>query len=94
MGCPLTGGRETSGIIGNSIVLSPRFSAVRPSFEAEVLAPGAADVTHTFILTVTDQHGAVDSDMMTVTIVAPFAAPPVANAGPDQVVDSGEDRFP
>ena len=83
-------GARTSGIIGNSIVLSPRFSAVRPSFEAEVLAPGAADVIHTFILTVTDQHGAVDSDMMTVTIVAPFAAPPVADAGLDQVVDSGE----
>ena len=89
-GLSLDWGARTSGIIGNSIVLSPRFSVVRPSFEAEVLAPGAADVTHTFILTVTDQHGAVDSDMMTVTIVAPFAAPPVANAGLDQVVDSGE----
>ena len=89
-GLSLDWGARTSGIIGNSIVLSPRFSAVRPSFEAEVLAPGAADVTHTFILTVTDQHGAVDSDMMTVTIVAPFAAPPVADAGLDQVVDSGE----
>ena len=89
-GLSLDWGARTSGIIGNSIVLSPRFSAVRPSFEAEVLAPGAADVTHTFILTVRDRHGAVDSDMMTVTIVAPFAAPPVADAGLDQVVDSGE----
>ena len=89
-GLSLDWGARTSGIIGNSIVLSPGFFAVRPSFEAEVLAPGAADVTHTFILTVTDQHGAVDSDMMTVTIVAPFAAPPVADAGLDQVVDSGE----
>ena len=89
-GLSLDWGARTSGIIGNSIVLSPRFSAVRPSFEAEVLAPGAADVTHTFILTVRDRQGAVDSDMMTVTIVAPFAAPPVADAGLDQVVDSGE----
>ena len=81
-------GARTSGIKGNSIVLSPGFFLVNPSFEAEVLAPGAVDVIHTFTLTVTDDRGAIDSDTMTVTIVAPFAAP-VADAGLDQVVASG-----
>ena len=55
-----------------------------PTFVADRLEPGDADVTHVISLTVTDSAD-VDSSasMVTVTVVSDFAAP-TANAGPDQ----------
>ncbi len=59
-----------------------------PSFTAPTLAAGAADVTRTFTLTVTDNDGGTATDTMVITVESPNAAP-TANAGPPQTVASG-----
>ena len=51
-----------------------------PSFTAETLTPGAADVTHILALTVTDGQGVSSIATVTITVIAAL----VANAGPDQ----------
>ena len=51
-----------------------------PSFTAETLTPGAADVTHILALTVTDGQGVSSTATVTITVIAAL----VANAGPDQ----------
>ena len=82
---------RTGGTPGGSATLSST-SAIKPTFTADTLAAGAADVTHIFTLTVTDNEGLIDTDTVTITVKAPDAvtnAPPVANAGPDQRVGSG-----
>ena len=63
-------------------------STAQPAFTANTLAAGAADVTHVFTLTVTNDDGVTGTDTVMITVTAPFAAP-VAKAGPDQVVPSG-----
>ena len=62
----------------------------QPTFIAETLAGGVAEVTYTFSLTVTDSAGVVSApDTVSITVIpAPFP-PPVANAGPDQSVLPG-----
>ena len=67
---------------------SDPFYFFKPTFTADTLARGAADVTHVFTLTVTDTKGETDTDTVTVTVIDPFAAP-VADAGDDQTVLSG-----
>ena len=82
---------RTDGTSTASVPLSSA-TAIKPTFKADTLAAGAADVTHIFTLTVTDNEGSIDTDMVTITVKAPDAvtnAPPVANAGPDQRVGSG-----
>ncbi len=54
----------------------------RPRFIAPPLAAGAADVTRTFTLTVTDNDRVTATDTVVITVEAPNAAP-TANAGPD-----------
>ena len=80
----------TSGT-GASVTLTDANTAT-PSFTADVLDAGAADITHTFTLTVTDNNGETDTDTVTVTITAPSSPPnvlPIAVAGPDQTILSG-----
>ena len=63
-------------------------TVARPVFIADTLAVGGNDVTHIFELTVTDDLGQVDTDMITVT-VSSLNAIPVAITGEDQIVPSG-----
>ena len=77
---------RTGGTPGSSVALDSTTEA-RSGFTADILSLGAADVTHIFTLTVTDDDGAVDVDTVTVTVKAPEA--PIANAGPDRTVASG-----
>ena len=79
--------KRTSGTGSGSVTLSDA-SVAQPTFTADTLTSGAADVTHVFTLTVTDSEGATSTDTVTITVTSPFAAP-VAEAGPDQTVDSG-----
>ena len=66
-------------------------SAVRPTFTAPTLAPGASSMTLSFTLVVS--NGSVRSNPATVTITVnapPLPNPaPIASAGPDQAVSSG-----
>ena len=67
---------------GGPVTLSSTTRA-QPTFTADVLTPGAEDVTHVFSLVVTDDFGAVSvADTVTVTV----SAAPIANAGPDRTV--------
>ena len=63
-------------------------NTANPTFIADTLTPGAPDVTRIFILTIKDSTYNTSTDMVTITVQTPFAFP-VANAGPDQEVDSG-----
>ena len=79
---------RTGGTTGRRVTLSGAKTA-QPSFTADTLFSGAADVTHVFSLVVTDEEGVNSiADEVTVTVIAPNAVP-VANAGPDQTVRSG-----
>ena len=68
---------------GNPIVELANEGTVRASFTAPLA--GGSGTTLTFKLTVTDDKGATRSD----TCVVNLNGPPVANAGPDQQVQSG-----
>ena len=76
---------RTGGTGDASITLSSD-SEAEPTFKAEILQAGAADVTHIFTLTVTDNDSATATDTVTIT-VTPANAVPIANAGPDRTVD-------
>ena len=81
---------RTSGTGTATVMLSDK-TMLEPTFTADTLNSGATDVTHIFTLTVTDNRGstqASDTVMVTVTL---DVVPPVANAGPDQTVDSGKE---
>ena len=57
------------------------------TFRTEALAHDADDVTHEFILRISDESRSTISDVVTVTVTP--SAPPIANAGPDRTIDSG-----
>ena len=82
---------RTGGTSGESIVLTDANTA-RPVFTANALEAGADDVTHVFELTVRDSSGESATDTVTITVEFPEAPnlPPIANAGPDQVVVPGD----
>ena len=79
---------ERSGGTGDSGVSLKDDHTATPSFKADTLVPGAADVTHYFTLVVTDDDGA-ESIADTVRVTVTVNAPPIADAGPNQIVASG-----
>ena len=78
-----------TGGTGNGEIFLTETDSVNASFTAQILAPGAEDVTHIFTLTVTDSGGEIDSDTVIITVMSAFI-PPVANAGNDRTVSAGE----
>ena len=80
-----------TGGTGDPAVMLSDPAVLQPTFVADTLNPGDADVTHTFTLVVTDDKGSEGmSDMVTITVQAPPLPPLEANAGPDQTFRSKE----
>ena len=77
-----------TGGTGSSVSLSST-SVAQPTFTADNLVAGAADVTHVFKLTVTDSARDSDSDSVTVTVTSGFAAPNAIIAGGNRELASG-----
>ena len=73
-----TGGDAATVTLSDTTVL-------RPTFTAQALTTGAADVTYVFTLTVSDDAGSTAAtDTVTITVKAPGFPALVAHAGPDQ----------
>ena len=83
-----TSGNGDAVTLGDANALSNPHEA-QPTFKADVLKPGVADVIHVFSLTVTDSYGATDTDTVRITVTSPFENP-VARAGADQAVRIGD----
>ena len=75
---------RTGGTTGVDATLTGANTAT-PSFTAVTPTAGYPDVTHVFTLTVTDDDGASDEDMVTITV----NAPPLADAGDPETYGSG-----
>ena len=73
---------------GQNVTLTNPNTAT-PSFVTERIDQGSSTVSHIFELTVTDTAGAEAKDTVTIFVDAPNA-PPVANAGKDQLVKTGD----
>ena len=75
---------RTGGTTGGTVTLTDA-NTLAPSFTADTLNPGDADVEHIITLTVTDNQGSSDAtDTVTITVKAPAFGTLVAQAGPDQ----------
>ena len=75
---------RTGGTTGGTVTLTDP-NTLAPSFTADTLNPGDADVEHIITLTVTDNQGtAAATDTVTITVKAPAFGNLVAQAGPDQ----------
>ena len=75
---------------GGPVVSLSSASDVSPTFSTPSLAIGDADAVLTFSLTVTEPTTDADTDTVQITVQAPANTAPVANAGPDQSVTSGD----
>src|SRR3954469_11116832 len=75
---------------GSPVTLSDP-TAVRPTFAAPVIAPGQPAATFTFSLVVSDANASSAPSSVSITVDAQPVPPkaPIANAGPNQTVDSG-----
>ena len=77
---------RSGGTAGQNVVLTNANTA-SPTFTTEALDPGASFITHIFKLTVSDGDD-VNTDYVTVIVESPNSTP-IANAGNNQVVISG-----
>ena len=76
---------RTGGTTGGTVTLTDDANTLAPSFTADTLNPGDADVEHIITLTVTDDQGSSDAtDTVTITVKAPAFRTLVAQAGSDQ----------
>ena len=80
---------DRTGGNGDATVTLTGEDTARLSFTADALAPGAANLTHEFTLTVTDNQGGRSTATVTITVEAPPLGPPVAEAGDARSVVSG-----
>ena len=78
----------SAGGTGSAVNLS-NTTVVDPTFTAQTLNPGDADVTYIFTLTVTDSERGTDTDTVTITVTSGFAAPDAIIAGGNREVGSG-----
>ena len=76
--------------IGSTSVNLINANTVNPIFTADTLSKTDSNITHQFRLTVTDTNNETDTDDVYITILAPENVLPVANAGQDREVNSGE----
>ena len=75
---------------GDRVIVLDQPGAARPEFTADVLTEGAENITHVFSLVITDSADIVSlADTVTITVVTAFANP-IAHAGPDIFIQSGE----
>ena len=75
---------------GDRVIVLDQPGAARPEFTADVLTEGAENITHVFSLVITDSADITSlADTVTITVVTAFANP-VAHAGPDIFIQSGE----
>jgi hypothetical protein len=74
---------------GEEVELMPSNNVAEPTFKAPEVENGKVKIL-TFELTVEDPYGGVDTDTIKVTIL-PRNNPPIADAGPDQTVDKGDE---
>ena len=77
------------GGTGRPLIDLTNANTATPTFTADNLNPGDSSVTHEFLLIVTDDNDLIDTDKVIITINA-IRVPPIANAGRDQTIQSGE----
>ena len=79
---------RTGGLVGGSVTLTGA-NTLQPSFTADTLTAGNADVEHIITLTVTDDKGTTAAtDTVIITVTSGFLDP-VAEAGDPRSVGSG-----
>ncbi len=80
-------GSDVDGIILNytwsQVGITPSIATILNSMTATPTVSDLVQGTYTFLLTVTDDDGDIDTDEVVVTVNAPQSQAPVANAGPD-----------
>ena len=78
---------RTGGTAGGTVRLTDA-TTLAPSFTADTLNPGDADVEHIITLTVMDDQGSTEAtDTVTITVDAPSVAR-IENAGPNRMIQA------
>ncbi|MBI5697666.1 MAG: hypothetical protein HZC29_04075, partial [Thaumarchaeota archaeon] len=74
---------------GEEVELTPSNTVAEPTFKAPEVENGKVKIL-SFELTVEDSYGAIDTDLVKVTVM-PRNQPPTADAGDDQTVEKGDE---
>ena len=82
---------RTGGTEGRNVRLV-HTNSIRPTFVSDSIIPGAPSISHIFTLTVTDEEGGTDTDIVNIIVTGPPAPnrAPIARAGSHRTVFSGE----